>query len=281
MEVESTLDRVRQAPDRLRRLARSLAMETTETLLYLPEHIGRRFDTPVAYDVREDWGPSVHRMLGQPWPCPEVEGFREVWTEIGDGLAAKGLALGRYTYGKYSDADASLAAAIWCSVRHLRPMRVLETGVARGVTSRMILEAMSINGEGCLWSVDLPHPFRPEVHAETAAAIPGGRHDRWTYVRGSSRRRLPGLALLLGQIDVFVHDSLHTARNMHFEMKTVWPRLRPGGIMLIDDVHNQAFRDFVQQAGQPESLVCRSADGRWMFGVIRKDDQRVSTALAD
>jgi hypothetical protein len=40
--------------------------------------------------------------------------------------------------------------------------------------------------------------------------------------------------------------------------------------MLVDDVYNQAFGDFLREVGQPESMVCRSADGTWMFGVVRK-----------
>jgi hypothetical protein len=69
---------------------------------------------------------------------------------------------------------------------------------------------------------------------------------------------------------MFVHDSLHTTRNMRFEMKLAWPALRPGGIMLIDDVFNQSFHDFVGEARPPESAVYRSADGTWMFGAARK-----------
>jgi hypothetical protein len=250
-----------------------LAVEPAETLLYSVEPVLGRLDRPVAYDVEEEWGPPFHRMLGLPWPCPELSGFRRVWDDITRDLAAKGLAFGRYTYGEYSDADASMAASAWCAMRHLNPPTVLETGVARGVTSRVILEAMSANGRGHLWSVDLPHLFDPELHGETAAAVPDRYRDRWTYVRGSSRRRLPGLVSHLGRIDMFVHDSLHTARNMRFEMRKVWPALRNGGVMLVDDVNNQAFGDFLREVGHPESMVCRSADSVWMFGVVRKGDE--------
>jgi hypothetical protein len=202
-----------------------------------------------------------------------------MWAEIASQLRAAGLATGRYTYGEYSDADAGLAGAAWCAVRHLTPSTVVETGVARGLTSRVILEALAANGKGRLWSVDLPHLFHPELHSQTGAAIPGRRHNRWTYVRGSSRRRLPGLLSELGEIDMFIHDSLHTARNMQFEMRLTWPALRPGGIMLVDDVYNQSFGDFVRQADPSGSGVYRSADGTWMFGVARKSDD--STRIAN
>jgi Methyltransferase domain len=258
------------APDYIRRVARSLADEPVETLLYVPEVVARQIDRPFPYTVEEDWGSAFHKLLDLPWPCPEAEGAADVLAEIEIGLEAKGLTFGRYTYGVYSDADPGLGTATWCAVRHLRPDVVVETGVARGVTSRLILEAMSLNDKGHLWSIDLPHPFSPELHHETAAAVPGSSHPRWTYVRGSSRRRLPSLVAHLGRVDVFVHDSLHTARNMAFEMKAVWAALAEGGTMLVDDVHNRAFAEFVEHTGNPAAIVCRSADSQWMFGAIRK-----------
>lgn len=264
--------RMSRAPMGLRRFGRALAADPIEMLRYAPEAVAHQlFDRPVAYDVQEDFGPSFHEMLGLPWPCDELDNFLCVWADIGDVLEAKGLSFGRWTYGEYSDADPALGAMTWCAVRHLHPTKVLETGVARGVTTRIILEAMSLNGTGHLWSVDLPHPLRPELHKETAAAVSSGCRERWTYVRGSSRRRLPSLVSHLQEIDLFLHDSLHTARNMRFELRTVWPAMRSGGVMLVDDVDNQAFRNFLHGADRPPSMVIRSADGPWTFGAIRKD----------
>lgn len=263
--------RLTAIPAGLWRLARALARDPVETLLYVPDAVAHQlFDRQVAYQVEEDWGPSLHDVLGLAWPCIECSGYQEAWKRIEADLNEKGLTVGRWTHGEYSDADASLGAAVWCAVRHLEPQRVVETGVARGVTTRLILEAMSLNRQGHLWSVDLPHPLRPELHRETAAAVSEEVRDRWTYVRGSSRRRLPSLVAQLGQIDLFVHDSLHTGRNMRFEMQTVWPALRGGGIMFVDDVDNQSFADFVRQVGRPPSIVFRSADGPWMSGMVRK-----------
>src|ERR1035441_6657985 len=79
-------------------------------------------------------------------------------------LASRGLDYGRQTYGGYSDGDSSLSRAAWCTVLHTRPEIVIETGVARGVTSRIVLEALSANDRGHLWSIDLPHPFDRRLH---------------------------------------------------------------------------------------------------------------------
>ena len=222
--------KLRAAPGRVPLVLRAVAKEPLETLLYVPEQVSHWLHVPVHYEVEEDWGPSLHEALGFPWPCPELEAYRALWDQMNIELAAKGLEVGRWTYGGYSDGDPALSASVWCAVRHLRPTKVIETGVARGLTTRLILEAMAANGNGHLWSVDLPHLFgTPDLDGQTGAAVPNEIRRNWTYIRGSSRRQLRPLVAQLGTVDLFVHDSLHTERNMRFEMKTVWPALRKGG----------------------------------------------------
>ena len=44
-------------------------------------------------------------------------------------------------------------------------------------------------------------------------------------------------------IDFFVHDSLHTYRNMHQEFEIVSPFLAPRAVVVADDVEgNSAFK---------------------------------------
>ena len=76
------------------------------------------------------------------------------------------------TYGEYSDAEISLSRAVWSIVLHQRPSVVVETGVAHGVTSRIVLEALNRNDRGHLSSIDLPHLFDKNLHVQTGAAIP-------------------------------------------------------------------------------------------------------------
>jgi hypothetical protein len=279
-KIRRVPQKLRPVPSKLRHVVRAAIADPTELALYLPERISERFAYPVGYVIEEDWEARLHRMLGAPWPCPERVAADELWSEVTTELASLALDFGRYTYGGYSDGDPSLARAAWCSVRHLAPDVVVETGVARGVTSRFVLEALERNGRGHLWSIDLPHPFEPGLHDQTGAAVPDKYRERWSYIRGSSRRRLPGLLKELGKVDVFIHDSLHTARNMRFEMDHIGRVLSAGGIMIVDDVHNQSFREFVRDSPGLTSMVCRSGDGIagatcpsdlcWAFGVVSK-----------
>lgn len=225
---------------------------------------------PVAheYAVDADWHARLHERLRWPWPCACAPAFERLWAEVAQELRDNGLAPGRSTYGGWDDADPGLARAIWCLINHLRPDRVVETGVAHGVTSRVILEAMQGAQTGHLWSIDLP-AMDPSLHAQIGVAVPGRLRSRWTYIAGTSRRRLPRLLGEIAPIGLFVHDSSHTERNMRFELRTAWPAVSgDGGAIVADDVQQSAaFERFVAAAGPASWYVAGADDGGSMFGV--------------
>jgi hypothetical protein len=221
---------------------------------------------PGTYEASPDFDRRLHERLGVALPCAAAAEFAATWSEIAESLVASSSFIGAWAH----DADENLARTLWCLVRHLRPPRVVETGVARGITTRILLEALDRNGTGRLWSIDLPL-VRTPWHDQTAAAVPDSRHPRWTYVRGSSRRRLPGLLAELGGIDIFVHDSAHTEANMRFEFETAWSALRPGGALVSHDIQrNAAFADFAAAVSE-EPLYARYGEGTGLVGVLVKD----------
>lgn len=173
----------RETVSRLRHLAQAFATNPREAARLVPEGLASYFEHPVDYDVDDSWELRLHQWLDVPWPCSERQAGQEVWNAVVREVHDRGLAFGRHTYGQYSDGDAALGRALWCTVRHTRPAVVVETGVARGVTSRIVLEALERNGEGHLWSVDLPHPFEPDLRAQTGIAIPAHRRSGWSYAR--------------------------------------------------------------------------------------------------
>ena len=118
----------------------------------------------------------------------------------------------------------------------------------------------------------MPHLFDKNLHVQTGAAIPDSCRNRWTYIEGSSRRRLPSLLRSLIQVDLSIHDSLHTARNTRFELEQTQRVLAPGGLMIVDDKGtHQAFASFAQDFPSLETLVCLHSDraGSY-FGLVRK-----------
>jgi predicted O-methyltransferase YrrM len=162
-------------------------------------------------------------------------------------------------------ADSLLASCCYLACRLLRPDVVVETGVAYGVSSAFILRALEENGRGMLHSVDLP-PLRRGAEKFWGVAVPEALRGRWHLHRGSSRRVLPRLLEETGDVDLFVHDSLHTYRNLRREFEAVWPRLRRGGMILADDVErNRAFGE-LRDRGPSLWLVVRDRERRPFHG---------------
>jgi methyltransferase family protein len=199
---------------------------------------------------------------------PGEGGVRDlVFCDVVKLLRKRGLAVGRGAYGGWDDADPAFARAVWCLATHLAPRRVVETGVVRGVTTRFILEALERSRRGHLWSIDRP-PLDRRLHAEIGAVGPAHLRGKWTLLHGTSRRKLPDLLRRIAPIDLFVHDSLHTERNLRFELTKAWGAMGGQGVLVADDIdRNAAFRRFVQAPLGLESLVAPADDGRSCFGI--------------
>jgi hypothetical protein len=245
---------------------------------YVAKREGQRAQWP--YQADGDWERKLHEYLGAPWPCSVSAEIPALWQQVMEELRAKGIEPGPQSFGSWNDGDAALIRAVWCVTRHLQPEKVVETGVAHGVTSRFILEALERNKQGKLSSIDLPL-FEKSWQKQIGIAVGDGYAKRWAYIKGSSRLQLPKLLAQLGQIDLFIHDSLHSERNVRFELDRVWASLRPGGIMIVDDVDaNWGFHSFTHSFSGHTSLICeaepirpdlRRFNKKGMFGIIQKD----------
>jgi Methyltransferase domain len=244
---------------------------------YVAERERRGPEFPYVPDAA--WEQHLHDFLGVVWPCDAAAEFWELWPRVIRDLEAKGIRAGPESFQTWNDGDAGLARSIWCLMRHLKAKKVVETGVAHGVTSRCILEALEKNRGGHLWSVDLP-PLERQWRVEVGAAVGERFGDSWTYIKGSSRRRLPELLGQLGQIDLFIHDSMHSERNVRFELDLAWRALRPNGALVVDDVDaNWGFRSFTQAFPEHQSMICeaeplrpdvRRSNKKGLFGLILK-----------
>ncbi len=230
-----------------------------------------RREPPVPYAGTSVWHEALHAVLGVPWPCACDDAFDGVWRVMLDDLAARGLAPGRGTFAGWDDGGRALVQSAYCLVRYARPKRIVETGVAHGVTTRFILEALEQNGSGQLWSIDLPPLIERHLQTEVGIAVPERLRGRWTLIRGSSRQRLRPLLTTLETIDLFVHDSMHTTRNLQFELSQAWPALTPGGAVIADDIDfNRAFGTFALRGDVAHSLVARHDDTDRLFGILVK-----------
>ncbi len=165
-------------------------------------------------------------------------------------------------------------------VRLLKPAIVVETGGTPGSSSAFMLRAMQRNEQGRLVTLDLAAlemvgRLNTEAEANWYALmpktlppgwiVPEGLRVRQEQVLGDARETLPGVLEIYPEIDLFVHDSDHSYDHMTWEMTIAWPHLKPGGILLVDDIYlHNAFYDFADQMGLPtlELYHC--------FGVLKK-----------
>jgi predicted O-methyltransferase YrrM len=270
---------VRQRPQRSRRqklthLLRTFAADPVAVGRALPGEFRQRHGSARSSPAQLDdaWFEHLHGLLGAAWPCPEPERLDVLMRDIAGLLSARGLGSGRGTFGGwYSDAETFLCQAMWCTVMHTRPEVVVETGVAHGVSSRVLLEALRLNDHGHLWSIDLPHPLDSQQHADIGVAVTEECRAGWTFLAGSSRQRLPSLVAEVGHVDLFIHDSLHTARNTLFEMEQVAPALPRGGVMIVDDVNlHDGFAAFAHRHPEYQTIVCEALDAIGTFGIAVK-----------
>jgi predicted O-methyltransferase YrrM len=141
------------------------------------------------------------------------------------------------------------APIVYVLCRAIKPRIVVETGVASGVSTTFILDALWKNRLGKLYSLDLPPPYGEQTlflpEGKVGWLVPDELKSKWDLVLGKTSETLTPLLYKLNRIDMFLHDSEHTYENMMYEMKTAWPFLSPRGILFVDDAKcNTAFSDF-------------------------------------
>jgi hypothetical protein len=84
----------------------------------------------------------------------------------------------------------------------------------------------------------------------------------------------------LGEIDLFIHDSLHSERNVRFEIDQAWGALSSKGALVVDDIDaNWGFHSFTQTYRPENSLICeaeplhpdlRRFNKKGRFGIVLK-----------
>lgn len=149
---------------------------------------------------------------------------------------------------------------IYSIIRELKPNIIIETGIDRGVSSTYILLALKKNGKGKLVSID--------KDVNVGQLIPDELKVFWEQLVGKTSEVLP--TLNIRDIDIFLHDSLHTYDNMLFEYRWAYPRLKDGGLLLSHDIGtNNSFYDFAEEINK-EVRYIMTAKGRYGVGIIVK-----------
>jgi predicted O-methyltransferase YrrM len=201
-------------------------------------------------------------VLGRIFGPEAGAALREPALAALEAAVAARLAAAEGGFAACHNASSTLGRLCYAAARVLRPAVVVETGVARGVTSAYILAALEENGHGTLDSIDLP-PLAADEGRHLGCAIPDELRGRWTLHRGASRDLLAGVITKRGGgLDLFVHDSLHTARNMRWELATALAALNRPGALVADDIEgNDAFLNLVAESA-PAAWTMLAEEGK-------------------
>ena len=153
--------------------------------------------------------------------------------------------------------------------RILKPKNVIETGVAYGISSSYILQALEDNEFGKLYSID--SIFRPwQTKEMIGSIIPKELRVRWQLVIGKSTEKLENILMKISDLDIFIHDSSHTYENMMFEFNMIIKNIKKNGMIISDDViNNDAFYDFTISNNVKKYII--KVEGNQGLGIIIKN----------
>lgn len=165
------------------------------------------------------------------------------------------------------DASPELAKLCYCLVRLVKPSTVVETGVGRGVTTYHILSALRMNDMGGLYSVELP-TLRLGARKKTGELVPTSLRSNWTLIFGPAEREIKKRSKELQELDMFIHDSNHTYLNQVTEYRLALNMLNKGGILVSDDVDNDAFIEVCEEFGS-QMMIVEQSKNRWIGVVVK------------
>ena len=147
---------------------------------------------------------------------------------------------------------------LYALVRLSRPLRLVESGVASGVSSSSILLGIKANARGALHSIDFPVP-RTKNDRNESWAIPGGMTSGWAVParlrkgwdlrEGRSEELLGPLLQEISILDFYWHDCPVDVAHFAFEMKAIRKHLRPGSVVVADNTDKATFDEAAESVG--------------------------------
>jgi predicted O-methyltransferase YrrM len=161
------------------------------------------------------------------------------------------------------------ALFLYWLVRKLKPKTIVQTGVCNGLSAAFMMLGLVKNGPaGRLHAIDLPPVFNsadpgwavkgkvygvviPEGKS-SGWIVPDAYRDRFEVWNGDAKELLPKMVDKVDVIDLFYHDSDHTYDHMMFEFREAKRKLKPGGLIVGDDVSwNASVWDFADEYRVP------------------------------
>ncbi len=154
-------------------------------------------------------------------------------------------------------------------VRFVKPMVVVETGVASGFSTHAILDALEKNKKGALFSSDLPYFRISDPNKYIGIVVPEGLKKRWNLFVEGDDVNLIKISNKVNMIDVFHYDSDKSFNGRLRALKILEKNINSDTWMIFDDIQdNSFFHEFVY--GKNLNWKVFEFEGKWVGLVIPK-----------
>ena len=166
-------------------------------------------------------------------------------------------------FGEIYDLGAGLGFVLFELIETEKPQRVIETGIAAGASSNLILDRLNANGFGDLISVD--------ITSKVGELVEDKFKKRWAIkVLPKMFKRNAFLRILKSNQDaiIFLHDSDHSIHWQIFEISSVVNSIPGIKHILVDDVSLE-FESYVLK-NMPDWRLVVIDEGRKFSGYLSR-----------
>ena len=166
-------------------------------------------------------------------------------------------------FGEVYDLGAGLGFLLFELIETEKPRKVIETGIAAGASSNLILDRLNVRGIGNLVSVD--------ITSKVGELVDEQLKNCWTIeVLPKLRKQKAFLRILELNKDatIFLHDSDHSIRWQLFEINSVMSSIPGIKHILVDDV-NKEFETYALN-NLPDWKLVVIDEGRKFSGYLSR-----------
>ena len=187
---------------------------------------------------------------------------KKIIASLGDDQKSPLLVKGEF-YPLFYNSNAKTLDLLREVVKVTRPSCVVETGVANGISTRLILQSFL---EFELSSSKL---YSFDVDAEVFS-LELEQNPQFNKVIIDSPSSFLLAIQKIGAIDLFYHDSDHSYENQLLEYNAAWDALTQNGVLVSDDINwSNAFLDFCKKVNRTPLLL---SDSGKFCGLISKSN---------
>ena len=159
---------------------------------------------------------------------------------------------------------------------NFKPNIILETGVAAGLSSRCILEAIKKNGNGSLYSSDFPYFRLNDPEKYIGIMVPENLKKNWRLEILGDDKNIKKFKLEINHADIILYDSDKRYSGKTKFFKSVSSLIKPNTIIVVDDLHNDSFfLEYVNEKKYKNWFIVESKR-KHIVGIILPEEEKNS-----